>query len=157
MNKYLQVITARPLSKVFLVLCALILSVNRTQAEAVPGQQDFQHYSVYHSVFNSTFILPKVAAANQIKRSKYESLLNISVSEKNQHGSIAVKISGTVTNLLQQQKSLKFTEIKEANAVYYIAPVRVANQEVLHFRVSVTPVGEDEALVSEFTKTVYAE
>ena len=141
--------------KQFLFL--LILSIaSFTQAQEYSDQQQFPKHSVYYTVFNSTFVLPEIAEIHKIKRSTYESLLNISVYKNGETGTVPAQISGTYTNLLQQQKTLNFIEIVEDNAVYYLAPVRVGDKEILHFHIAVTPT-DSSTLDVKFTKTVYAD
>ncbi len=118
---------------------------------------DFAEYTVRHVVFNSTFVLPEVAKIYKLKRSKYESLLNISVYKKGEAGSIPATISGTVKNLMQQQKVLDIKEIEEKNAVYYLSPVRVANEELLHFELIIRPNGSQQDLTVKFSQKVYAD
>ncbi|MFL0811362.1 MAG: DUF4426 domain-containing protein [Agarilytica sp.] len=147
-------------STIFLlsVLHFVLLSSAQAQTvEKLKTETEFGDYIVRHVVFNSTFVLPEVSKSYQIKRSKYESLLNVAVSKKGEIGSIPAKVSGTTKNLIQQQKQLNFKEISEKDATYYIAPIRVANEELLHFTVHVTPENSDEAFVVNFSLTVYAD
>jgi len=114
-------------------------------------------YTIHHVVFNSTFVLPEVAEIYQIKRSKYESMLNVSVNHNGEAGGIPATITGTVTNLMQQQKQLKFKEIREDKATYYLVPIRVANEELLRFKLQVTPEGSRKTFAISFKQTVYAD
>ncbi|WP_086929570.1 DUF4426 domain-containing protein [Agarilytica rhodophyticola] len=146
---------------IFLACMLALLSTSfSSYAQRDPNlkfQTEVGDFAVNHVVFNSTFVLPEVAKIYKLKRSKYESLLNISVNRKNIPGTVGAKLSGTVTNLLQQQKSLKFIEIKEENSIYYLAPIRIANEEVLHFSITLRPDGTDEDLTFKFSQTVYAD
>jgi len=119
--------------------------------------QHFAKYSVHYTVFNSTFLQPEVAAAYKLKRSEYESLINVSVVKTGEYGGLPVTISGTVTDLMQQQKALQFQEIREDSVVYYLAPVRIAGEDTVHFDISVTPEGESEPLVTTFTQKIYSD
>ncbi len=121
------------------------------------GQQDFKQYSVHYAVFNSTFIPADVAARYEIKRSPYESLINVSLAPRGEYGALPAAISGSVRNLMQQQKPLKFIEIQEDGATYYLAPIRVSSEEVLHFELALTPQGSDDTLHVQFSKKVYAD
>ena len=138
-------------------LLTILFASGSYAASNAENQQNFGEYTVHYSVFNSTFILPDVAKANGIKRSKYESLLNISVTRNDEHGGVPVNISGSVKNLLQQAKQLEFKTIQEKNTVYYIAPVRVSGKEVLHFDLSVLPENVRAPYKVKFTKTLYAD
>ena len=148
-----------------LLLLTLLLSTvlcHTVYSEEYVDHTNFEKYSVHYTLLSSTFVKPDIAAIHGIKRSKYENLLNVSVVPKGEYGGLPVKIHGTATNLLQQQKQLKFIEIKEETATYYLAPVRINNKEVIHFNLTVTPEIEKynekfEPLELKFTKTVYAD
>ncbi len=146
----------------FIGLSTIIFLCLSTLTFAQPGKSyntttDFAEYTVRHVVFNSTFVLPDVAKIYKLKRSKYESLLNISVYKKGEAGSIPATISGTVKNLMQQQKVLDVKEIEEKNAVYYLSPIRVANEELLHFELIIRPDGSQQDLTVKFSQKVYAD
>ena len=129
--------------------------------EQNPGElknhQDFDTYSVHYSFFDSTFVPPDIAAIHNIKRSKYENLVNISISKKGEYGALPARITGTSRNLMQQVKPLEFIEIKEETATYYLAPIRLHGKEILHFSIQVIPHGETTPLEVNFTKTLYSE
>jgi len=126
-------------------------------AETSPqGSVQAGDHEIHYSVFPSTFLRPEVASAYGIKRSKYESLLNISVTAKGEYGGLSVSIDGTATNLLQQQKTLKFIEIKEKTATYYLAPVRISGEEILHFKVDAT-LTNSKTLSAKFSSKLVAQ
>ncbi len=114
-------------------------------------------YEVHYSLFPSTFLQAEVAAAYNIKRSKYETLINISVTPKGKYGGLAARLSGTATNLMQQQKRLAFTEIKEQSVVYYLAPVRISGEELIHFSVDVQPQNEENPFTIKFSSKLYSD
>ncbi|MFT5085430.1 MAG: hypothetical protein ACI9Y1_003491 [Lentisphaeria bacterium] len=145
-------------SRFFIALLMFFSStLQAQQTETFTQQTDVDGFTVRHVVFNSTFLLPEVAKAYGIKRSKYESLLNVSLSPNGQSGGLPAAIEGTATNLMQQQKSLKFIEINEENTTYYLAPVRVGNEEFLRFQLSLTPFGRKVPLTVKFSQKVYAD
>jgi len=121
------------------------------------GTQVFGDHELNYSLFPSTFLLPEVAATYELKRSKYESLLNVSVSPKGKYGGLPIELNGYVTNLLQQQKPLEFTRIQEADTVYYLAPVRISGEELVHFTLEVKPEGEAQATTIKFTSKLYSD
>ena len=146
----------KPLHKTaFFILFSLIGF--SSVAQEYNDHTNFEKYSVHYTVFNSTFIKPDIASIYGIKRSKYENILNVSVTPVGQYGGLPVKLSGTVTNLMQQQKVLDFIQIKEESVTYYLAPVRINNKEVVHFNLQVTPEGETDPLTVKFSKTLYAD
>ncbi len=144
-------------SLIFVLLTFITLSVQAEEARTISNETIFGQYTIRHVVFNSTFILPKVAEIYHLKRSKYESLINLSVNQEGKTGSIPAEIRGTVTNLMQQQKQLKLQEIKEKDATYYLAPVRIGNEELLHFEIFVKPEGSSKELCVKFSQKVYAD
>ena len=141
----------------FISILFFILVSTTAMAQEAGDFKKFAHHTVYYTVFNSTFISADIAKAYAIKRSKYESLLNVVVSKNGEHGGIPAAISGTVTNLMQQQKPLEFKIIEEENTVYYIAPVRIGGEEVVHFNITLRVDGEPKPLELKFTKKLYAE
>lgn len=136
---------------------AQIFSVSYAQEINPENHQTIGDYTVHFSVFNSTFILPDIASAYKIKRSKNENLINISVTKKGEYGGLPASISGHVTNLMQQRKELAFITIKEKTVTYYLAPILVSGKEIVHFNIQVTPQGETAPLDVTFTKTIYAD
>lgn len=144
----------------YTIVIGLLLVSGFAHAQTDPDlklSHTFENYTVRPVVFNSTFVLPEVAKAAGIKRSKYESLLNISLFKRDKAGTVAAKIQGTATNLMQQQQVLSFKEIREQDAVYYLAPIRVASEELLRFDIRIQPEGSEEELQLTFSQTVYAD
>jgi hypothetical protein len=119
---------------VFLI-CFSTLSVAEQKIETI-------HYIVHYNAFNSTAIDSEAAKKNQLIRSKYTAMLNLSILKKESDGTtLAVKSfnAGTVENLLGQQQTLKFKTIDEGQAIYYIASFRFADQEQMNFSITVQP------------------
>ncbi len=118
----------------------------------------FGEYTVHYSIFNSTFITPKIAEIHKITRASNQSLLNISLTKTTEADTslgLAAKVTGSVKNLIQQQRTLNFSEIKEPTATYYIAPVRHTNEEIMHFIVAVTPADTEKTFTLKFDKKLY--
>ncbi len=147
----------------FIVAAALILlqtqpAMAQPRAEDQPPMQlksEFKNYVVHYTLFNSAFILPEVAKAYGITRSEQETLLNLTVTKKDEFGGLPASVSGSHKNLMQQQKNLRFTEISEKDAVYYLAPIRVSSEELLHFELNISPKGSNETLTVKFSQKVY--
>jgi len=116
------------------------------EARIIKNHEDFGDYRVIYSVFNSDFIQPDIAQKYQLARARDRAYVNVSVVKKDGgiHG-LGAEISGNATNLIQQSRPLKFAEIREGDAVYYLAPLRFENEETLTFNVDVTlPNGKKE-------------
>ena len=143
--------------------CVLALVVWAVAAVANAGNQPYEtfgNYKVYYTVFNSSFIKPDVARIYNLTRGKNQVLVNVSLVKRGEQGDslgLAAKVEGTATNLMQQQRTLKFKEISEQNTVYYLAPLRVSDEEVMNFRIQVQPTEGGRPLVLEFSKTMYVE
>lgn len=86
-------------------------------------------WEVHYIALNSTFLTPEVAKQYGIVRSKYNGLINISVLDKISQSAQSVVISGDAKNLLGVVKSLAFKEVKEGEAIYYLATLPFSDQE----------------------------
>lgn len=116
--------------------------------------REFGDYRVYFSVFNSAFITPEIASANNLSRAKDRVYINISLVKGDSLG-IPARIQGSARNLMQQNKALEFIEIAEHSATYYLAPLFHINEEVIHFTIDVTPEGETDTHTVTFSKKLY--
>jgi len=151
MNKYAKLMLLRLLMSMG---CGLALGA---QAGAEPFTK-FGDYTVVHSVFGSEFIDESIASRYNLSRGGDRALLNLSIVKSDAGGKmrgLPAKVSGVVANLMQQQKTLEFIEIREGDAVYYLAPFRIYNEEVLHF--SLTVEHDNKAYDLKFTKKLYVD
>ena len=113
----------------------------------------FGNYVVHHTALPTDVLLPKVAKAYGIKRSKNRGMLNIVVQHKGK-GTTA-KVTGTGTNLNSQLKHLEFREIKDGDVIYYISSFRVTNKEVINFKIKVQPSDSSKVHTVKFKKEFY--
>ena len=147
------------MKRLLTLLLPLMLSFTTQAANDLP-YQEFGDYKVYFSVFNSSFIQPDIATAYNLTRGKDRALVNIALVKKKGVGDtegLAAKIKGHSKNLMQQRRNLDFMEINEQNAVYYLAPVRFINEEVLHFTIEVKPNANSRPFEVTFTKKLYVD
>ncbi|MCO1334842.1 DUF4426 domain-containing protein [Microbulbifer sp. OS29] len=130
------------------VLLFLSIGAAAQQARTIKSYTDFGDYRVVYSVFNSDFIQPEIAQQYQLVRAKDRAYVNVSVVKKEGGArGLSAEMSGTATNLIQQSRPLKFKEIREGDAVYYLAPLRFEDEETLTFNVEVTlPNGKSEKI-----------
>jgi hypothetical protein len=128
------------------------------QPKEIQTAQKFGNYTVHYNVFNSTSIAPQVAEAYKLVRGKDRALVNISLT-KTEKGVTSLGLSavvvGVTRNLMQQQQNLKFIEIKEGEATYYLAPFVFNNEELLHFEIQVIGAMENRPLKVSFSRTLY--
>lgn len=120
--------------------------------------KNIKDVEVHYSAFNSTFLTPKVARSYKLKRNGYSAILNISVLDNSQAGKPAItsQISGSAKNLIGQSRELNFREIKEANAIYYLAEFAVSDEENLTFNIDVN-AGNKGTGTLKFTQKFYVE
>ncbi|GAA6151685.1 DUF4426 domain-containing protein [Pseudoteredinibacter isoporae] len=135
----------------FLLFFSLFLFGLATNSQAQEARElgkpyeEFGEYKVFFSVFNSSFIPPDIAKAYDLVRGANRALVNIAVLKNGNIRGGSAQVTGEFKNLIQQTRQLVFKEIKEQNAVYYLAPLRFDNEEVLHFHITVTPEGSEKS------------
>ncbi|MCQ4241279.1 DUF4426 domain-containing protein [Stutzerimonas stutzeri] len=105
-------------------------------------KHSFGEYDIHYIAFNSGFLQPEIASAAGLVRSKTQGVLNISVLKAGKPS--AALVSGTVKNLLGQDRSLTFKQLKEGeDAIYYLAQFPFDSRETLRFSLTVQPMGAD--------------
>ena len=136
------------------LLCASLLALPTWAGQF----KTIKEVEVHYSAFNSTFLTPQVARGYKLKRNGYSALLNISVLDNYQPGkpAITAKISGSAKNLLGQTRQLTFREVKEANAIYYLAEFPISDEENLTFTIDVN-AGNKGTGTLKFTQKFYVE
>lgn len=134
----------------FLGLALLISLPFNSYAENVTK---FGDYVIHHTALPTDILLPEVARAYKIKRSKNRGMLNIVVQHKGK--GIGAKVTGTGVNLNSQLKHLEFREIKEGDVIYYISSFRVTNKETINFKIKVQPTGSRKSHTVKFRKEFY--
>lgn len=112
-----------------LLLCGLFFCA---MANAEQKQQ-LGDWDVHYIAFNSTFLTPQVARATNLSRNKNNAIINISVLDSQTQQAQQVQIGGIARNLLGQQRNLTFREIKDGDAIYYIAVMPFQNEEQYRF------------------------
>lgn len=120
--------------KTFSFLILFITFSNNAFAE---NMQKLGRLNVHYIAIGSTFLTPSIAKTYGIERSRYNGLINISVLDNSLKGNPAktVIISGNARNNIGQSKNLDFKEVKEGNAIYYLAQINYSNEETFHFTI----------------------
>lgn len=144
--------------KLLLMLCTLLTTFTiPSLTQAAEQQKSFANYDVHYSVFNSTFISPKVAAAYGIVRGKNRGLVNISIREQLKSGEDVAKraiVTGSSSDLIHRIE-LNFTEIIEKGAIYYIAEFTFDDKDLRHFDIKVQPNPNISPYQLKFSKALY--
>ncbi len=137
------------------LLASLVLLLFATAASA----EQFKllgAWQVHYVLFPTTFLTPDIASRYGVRRADDLSLLNISVLSQEDQTATVVAIEGAVTNLLGQRQTLRFDEVRDGDAIYYLAQVRHTDREVLRFEVALTPP-DDKTQTLRFQQQVYVE
>ncbi|MEC4728233.1 DUF4426 domain-containing protein [Shewanella sp. D64] len=121
------------------ILSALILSLALVGTASAEQKEKVGNFDIHYAALSSTFLTPSIAKSYGIKRSSYTGLVNISVLDTSQEGNpaVAVEISGVANNLLDARIQLKFREIREGKAIYYIAEVPYRDDQEINFRIAI--------------------
>ena len=136
-------------------ILGLVLLVTMPLSSYAENMTKFGDYVIHHTALPTDILLPEVARAYKIKRSKNRGMLNIVVQNKGK-GTTA-KVTGTGVNLNSQLKNLEFREIKDGNVTYYISSFRVTNKETISFKIKVHPTGSSKSHTVKFKKEFYTQ
>mgnify|MGYP003706580203 CR=1 FL=1 len=99
-------------------------------------------YEIHYSAFNSTFLSPEVASAYKQPREPRTGIVNVAIrnTKNSQIGkAVTATINGQAKNLLSQITTLTFQEVKEGDAIYYLANFRFNNEDTLNFNLDIRP------------------
>ncbi|WP_434926824.1 DUF4426 domain-containing protein [Shewanella sp. HL-SH8] len=120
----------------FALIMSLMLLIAPAQAEQ---KQQVGNFDIHYMALNSTFITPTIAKTYGIERSRYNGIINIAVLDTSQEGNpaVAVEISGIANNLLDAKMELNFKEIREGDAIYYIAQVPYRDDQEINFSIAI--------------------
>jgi len=142
------------ISKILLALALFLFVMTSASAE---NMKKLGTMNVHYMAIGSTFFTPEIAKVYGITRSRYNGLINISVLDNSQQGTPAktVSITGKAKNNLGQFKELSFTEVKEGQAIYYLAQVSYDNEETIHFDIMINDGKEKQQL--KFSQIFYVD
>ncbi|WP_040816860.1 DUF4426 domain-containing protein [Aequoribacter fuscus] len=141
------------------ILNALFISLMLVASHANAQMSErFDEYELHYSFVNTTFLSPEIAAQYQITRGKRHGILMLSL-RRHQDGidgtqPSAMNVSGTTSDLIRKDE-LKFREIREDGAVYYIAPFKFINEEFRHFYIDFQAAGDDRTYSHHLEHQMY--
>lgn len=122
-----------------LLLLVLAPAPAFAQSQAAPGG-----ITVHYSAVPTLQLEPEVARAYAITRSAARGLVNVAVRRARAGGgdeAVSARVSGSATNLAGQRQELAFREVREGEAIYYLAEPRTGAGEALAFELEVQPDG----------------
>ncbi len=133
-----------------LLLAGVVQAENATHAGG---------YTIHHNALTTDSISPQAANAYGIARSTSRGMLNISVI-RDKSGTTGTPVTAAITlhasNLMGQPRDdIKLREVREDNAIYYIADFPVAHREHLKFDLDVVPQGETHPLHASFEQEFF--
>lgn len=136
-----------------LLITSLLAFAGHTYAQQ---SEMFGPFELHYSVVNTTFLDPKVAATYNITRGEKRAILNLAVREHVAAGTEArtMLIKGKTWDLIQNQ-ALTFKEIREGQAIYYIAEFKFINEEWRFFEIDFRPAGSDQTYTYKFKHQLY--
>jgi len=134
-----------------LLLASLTLPSYAEQAIYSPD------YDIHYNAFNTMMVPPEVAQSYGFTRARNRALLNISVLDSSSKKALPAVVTGTRTNIVGQLLPLEFVQIKEQNAIYYIAQLRFTEEEMWRFELQIQPDLNADAIPLKFSQTFYLE
>jgi hypothetical protein len=138
----------------FAAAACVILSFAATGQTAIERGDIAVHYSA----IPSTTLAPEVARQYAITRSAGRALLNIAVLKRGADAeprAITARISGAATNPNGQRQTLALREVREGDAIYYLAEPRIAARDTLDFELSVIPDGATAPIEVRFRQEFF--
>jgi len=138
------------------LICCLLLASLALPAYAEQAIHS-QKYDIHYNAFNTMMVTPEVAQSYGFTRARNRALLNVSVIDRITKRPLAAVVTGTRTNIIGQMIPLEFLQIKEQNAIYYIAQLRFTEQEMWRFELKIQPDLNADAIPLKFSQTFYLE
>jgi hypothetical protein len=128
------------------ILSAFILCIAGTSFAMAGNGGQYQQsgrYQIHYIALNSTFLTPEISKNYNIKRSRYNAFVNISILDTLLDGTPAIKgnLTGKAVNLTGNTRTLDFKEVIEGKAIYYIAELPFRNEE--RFTISIDLINKD--------------
>ena len=121
--------------------------------------RQFGDYEVHYSLFQSSFLQPSIASGYSIVRARDRAVLTIAVRRSSDSPAgiaVGAAVSGKRGDLIYSN-ALDFREIREEQAIYYLADFAFISGEAIYFDLTIRPEGEPGTLSLQFNHTLYAD
>jgi len=145
----------RRLAATLLVLFGFFLP---TWAVAEQFKQ-FGDIVIHYQAVNTKLVDAAALQQYGISVSRNNAVINIAVQQQLPDGSykpLTAKVAGSARNLLQQRSELRFVEVKEGSAVYYLSQLRYTPEQTFHIEVDTT-LADGRQFKFSFPQTFYVE
>lgn len=139
----------------FLLVCLTLLS---SLAHATSEVFTQGPYEMRITPFPSTFLTPELAQKYGITRSETQAIINVSVYDTRLERAVKTvpaALTGSHANLIGQAFELEFQTIDEGEAIYYIAPFRISDEETMRFTLEALPEDARIPVEARFTQKFY--
>lgn len=133
-----------------LLTLALLALANGTNASE---RLDAGPHTIYATALSSLLIPADVAKLHGIVRASNRVVVNVTVLTDAHPARAAV--AGVGTNLLGQRIPLDFTEVREQDAIYYLASLVTNEKDTLTFELAVKPDGAADTHTLRFERSYY--
>ncbi|MFA5531204.1 MAG: DUF4426 domain-containing protein [Thiohalomonadaceae bacterium] len=137
---------------------AFTLAVTTGTAQALQAVE-FGNYIIHYNAFTADMLHPPIAKSHGIQRSQNRGVLTVAIQRKpaKAPADVAAEVDAQALTLNQQLRTLKMREIREGDAIYYLADFPVRNEEVLDFEVNVKPQQLAEPYTFRFRQQFFTE
>ena len=138
-----------------IAVVSLALLSNLATAEQ---KQVFGDFEVHYMVMPSSELDKEVARQYGIPRSRQLGYITLSVLKKGvdvMPVAWNAEITGTLANLIGQQKTLSFKRIQETGALYFFTTFDYLDDNIYRFNIQVTPEGDKREYDLKFSKHLY--
>lgn len=135
-----------------------ILATLTSFSSIAENSRQFGDYLIHFNAFRSDTISAEVAKQHGLARASNRVLVNITVLKELMGATgqpVNAKVTGHASNLTGQLKTLEFKEIKEGNAIYYLADTKITDGEFLKFDINVVPEGVTRPMRLHFNKRFF--
>lgn len=124
-----------------LLLAGLLLAVAALACDARAGSMATGDITVHFNALPSTRISPEVARRTGVTRSANRALVNIAVRQgpAGADRALAASVHLVAVNAAGQRNTLRAREMREGDAIYYLAEARISGHETLTFELEVMP------------------
>ena len=115
-------------------------------------------YTIHHNTLTTDTLTPQIASTYQIQRSKSRGMVNIAILKTTAAGKpepVSANVTLASRNLVGHIRDIPLREIRQGDAIYYIADFPVADREHLHFKTTVIPVGQTYPIQAIFQQQFY--
>lgn len=97
----------------------------------------FGDYEIHYNAMPTTRLLPQVAQAYSLQRSRVQGLVMVAVLRDGRP--VRADVRGNAYTESGQQRDIRFQEVQEGDAVYNLGTYRIGDLETLRFDLSVRP------------------